>query len=336
MRALFAIVILAALGWSGWWYVQAHARETALRNWLVHRREAGWVAEVDDLHVTGFPSRIDAMITGLDLADPRQNWSWHADGLQILSLSYKPNHLIAALPGEQVVSTPLERIEAQGDTLRGSVVLEPTPRLALDHSTFEIGNLRISSDAGWGATIGKAILATRQADDPDHPFAHDVALDAEHLALPADVAAELDPGHVLPAEISHLSLDTTLDFDKAWDRPALEDGDPVLEQLRIREIAVTWGRLDLRGRGTLDVDDEGYAEGRVDLVARNWQKMLEVAVAAGALDPSLAGAVKSGLELLSRFSGGDGALKVPLDFSDRRVRLGPIVIGEAPRLARLP
>ena len=34
MRTLLAIVILAAFGWSGWWYAQATARDRALTGWL--------------------------------------------------------------------------------------------------------------------------------------------------------------------------------------------------------------------------------------------------------------------------------------------------------------
>ena len=38
MRVLLAIVVLAALGWSGFWYWNASARDRALTNWLEERR----------------------------------------------------------------------------------------------------------------------------------------------------------------------------------------------------------------------------------------------------------------------------------------------------------
>ena len=186
MRTLLAIVILAALGWSGWWLLQSTARDRAMTGWLEERRAAGWVAEAAEVRVRGFPNRVDTVITGLDLSDPEAGWSWRADGLQILSLSYKPHHVIAVLTGEQVVATPYETLSATSDRLRGSVIFRPTPRLELDHATFEIENMRITGDAGWTAGIGKAILATRQAAD-GRPFAHDLAFNAESLALPAEL-----------------------------------------------------------------------------------------------------------------------------------------------------
>ena len=104
--------------------------------------------------------------------------------------------------------------------------------------------------------------------------------------------------------------------------------------MAIRDLALTWGKLDLRGRGTLAVDEDGFAEGRLDLRARNWEQMLDVAEASGALDPTLAGAARAGLGLIARLAGDRDALDVPLDFSGGMARLGPIPLGPAPRLAQ--
>ena len=82
------------------------------------------------------------------------------------------------------------------------------------------------------------------------------------------------------------------------------------------------------------MDAEGFAEGRLDLRARNWEEMLDVAEASGALDPTLAGAVRAGLGLIARLAGDRNALDVPLDFGDGTARLGPIPLGPAPRLAQ--
>jgi hypothetical protein len=333
MRTLLAIVILAALGWSGFWWWQASVRDRALTSWLAERSADGWVAQAEDIRVTGFPSRVDAVVTNLDLADPEAGWSWAADEFRIMSLSYKPNHVIVAFPGKQTFATPYQSVHAVSDQLRGSVVFRPTPRLELDRTTFEIGNMRLSGDAGWQAEIGEAILATRQAADGT-PFAHDVAFNAENLLLPEGLTAGLGDRVALPAEIGPVALDMTLGFDRPWDRPALEGENPALEEVVIRDLSLTWGKLDLRGRGTLAVDAQGFAEGRLELRARNWRDMLDLAVSAGALDRTLAGAVRGGLDLLARFGGDGDSLNVPLDFEDGKTRLGPIVIGPAPQLAR--
>lgn len=333
MRTLLAIVILAALGWSGWWFFQSTMRDRAMEAWLADRRAAGWVAEASDVRVRGFPNRVDTVIEKLNLSDPEAGWSWQSDGLQILSLSYKPHHVIAVLTGEQVISTPYEEVRAVSDKLRGSVIFRPTPRLELDHATFEIGNMRLTGERGWTAGIGEAILATRQAADGT-AFAHDVAFNAESVALPPELLAGLRVEDVLPAEVGPVALDATLVFDRPWDRASVEGENPTLKQVNIRNVAFTWGRLDLRGNGTLNVDAQGFAEGRIGLDARNWQEMLDVAERSGALNATVAGAIRSGVGLLARLGGNSETLSVPLDFRDGVARLGPIPIGAAPRLAR--
>ncbi len=335
MRALLAIVILAALGWSGFWYFQATARDRAITHWLEERRADGWIAEAADVSVAGFPSRVDTTVTGLALADPEAGWSWHADTLEILGLTYKPHHIIAVLPGEQIVATPYQTIRAESDLLRGSVLFRPTTRLELDHSTFEIENMRLSGDGGWTAGIGKAIFATRQAEGEGvAPFSHDLSFNAEGLTLPPDVASRLPTSAVLPGELGHLSLDALLTFDRPWDRPAVEAGSPTLEAVEVRSLTVDWGKLDLSADGTLTADARGYAEGHLDLRARNWRQMLDAAEQAGLVNPAIAGAARAGLGLVAGLGGGGDEIRVPLDFSGGEARLGPIPLGPAPILAR--
>ena len=329
MRILLAIVILAAAGWSGFWWFNASSRERALTRWLEERRADGWQAEAADMRVTGFPNRVDVLIDDLRLADPEAGWSWHAEGFQILSLAWKPHQFIVALPGEQVVATPYETVTATSELLRGSVAFRPNPRLELDHSTFEIEGMAMTSDLGWSAGIGKAILATRQTGGT--PFAHDVAFNAESLVLPEGLTGAARD--VLPAAVGPVALDTTLAFDRPWDRSTVEGDNPRLDGVEVRKLALEWGELDLSGSGDLVADAEGLAEGRLDLRARNWRTMLDVAEASGALNPTVASAVRAGLGLLAGFGGDAETLSVPLDFGDGVTRLGPIPLGPAPRLA---
>ena len=328
MRTLLAIVILAALGWSGFWWFNATTRERALTDWLEDRRADGWQAEAAGIRVTGFPNRVDVLIDDLHLADPDAGWSWHAEAFQILSLAWQPQQFIVALPGEQVVATPYETVTSTSDLLRGSVAFRPNPRLELDHSTFEIEGMALASDLGWSAEIGKAILATRQAGEP---FAHDVAFNAESLVLPEGLTGPA--GDVLPDTIGPIALDTTLAFDRPWDRTTVEGDNPRLDGVEVRTLALEWGELDLSGSGDLVADVDGLAEGRLDLRARNWRMMLDVAEQSGALGPTIASAVRAGLGLLAGFGGDAETLSVPLDFADGRTRLGPIPLGPAPRLA---
>ncbi len=335
MRILIAIVLLVASGWSGWWYWNATMRERAVTEWLADRRADGWVAEAEEVRVTGFPNRIDLIVRGLDLADPDAGWEWRAPEFQVLSLSYRPHHVIAAWPGEQVVATPVEDVRIESTSLRGSVVFEPDTRLTLDRATIEIEGMALTGDTGWRAFIGSAVLATRRAAETGtEGFAHELGFKASGLVLPTAWAEGIDRAGMLPDAIETVDLDAVLVFDRPWNRAAVEGENPALERLRITDARIAWGELDLRAQGTLEVDAQGFAQGEIALKARNWREMLDIAETSGALGAGMSGAVRTGLELMARFSGDPEVLELPLTFAEGRTRLGPIGLGPAPKLSQ--
>ena len=63
MRILLAVILLSALGWSGYWYFGAQAVERGLSTWLDQRADEGWIAEYASLDTAGFPNRFDTTIT---------------------------------------------------------------------------------------------------------------------------------------------------------------------------------------------------------------------------------------------------------------------------------
>ncbi len=334
MRIILAIVALAAAAWTGWWFFIASAKERAVEAWLADRRAAGWVAEAAEVDVNGFPYRVDTTWRGLELADPELGWAWSAPDFQLLTLAYQPNHLIAVWPGAQRFSTPLGATDITADKLMGSLRVEPNARLALQNATIEMAGLSLAGDTGWTVGVAEGVLAARRAEGPEaSPFAHDIALDAKGIALPADRIAGLDRGGLLAPEIETLRLDATADFDAPWDLPALEGATPTLLGLDIRDATLTWGALDLRARGSLVADDRGYAEGRLDVRARNWREMIDIAEETGALNRNIASGLRAGLGLLAQLSGDRNTLEAPLEFSRGMMRLGPVPLGPAPRLA---
>lgn len=332
MRIILATIALAALGWTGWWFFVANAKEAALNGWLADRRAAGWVAEAQGIDVAGFPYRVDTTVRALELANPEAGWAWSAPEFQFLTLAYQPNHLIAIWPHEQSFATPLGTTRVRSETMRGSVIVEPNLRLALDRATIDLEGVTLTGDGDWRIGVASAILATRQAEgEGAPPFAHDVAFTAEGLALPEDWT-RFDRAGVLAPVIDTAKIDALATFDRPWDRAAIEGEPALLEALEIRDMTFTWGKLDLRGKGALVADASGFAEGRFDLRARNWKQMLKVAEDSGAVASGVASALRGGLGLLARLGGDGDALDVTLEFAGGRTFLGPVPIGAAPRL----
>ena len=330
VRLLIAAILLASGGWGGYWFVGSGAQKAAVESWLQDRAQAGWVANYSSVSVQGFPNRFDTTVTDLELADPRYGWAWFAPAFQTLQLSYQPNHIIAVWPKAQTIATPAGSVAVTAEDIRASVVFEPDSDLALNRATVTLEDMRLSREDGWNSSVEHAVLATRQS--AAEPFAHDIALDAKNFTPSGDLKAQLDPQGLLPTQFDALHVETTAAFDRPWDRRAIEAEKPVWTRLDINTFDAQWGELGLKAAGSVELDREGYPTGSLDLQARNWRQILDLAVAAGSLTPEVAATLDSGLSLFAMMSGNKDTLDVPLRFSDRIMFLGPIPVGEAPRL----
>ncbi len=333
MRILVLLTLISALGWSVYWWIGATAKKTALTTWFEQQSAGGWVAEADDLTVTGFPNRFDTIVTGLELADPATGWSWAAPRFNIYALSYQPNRIIAIWPPEQSIATPLERIDITSERLAASVHLEPNTRLGLQESIVEMAGLSLVSTAGWSSAIDSGQLSIRRSPPGTAPdFGYEVDLRADALKLPDPLRNALDPARILPDTVSPIRMRMTPVFSAPWDLPAVEGATPELTQLNIANLSVTWGDLELAVNGVLDVDRLGRAEGEVNVVARNWPDMLNLAVTAGFISEDWSNTLTRGLSVVAETTGETNTLDLPLTFSGGLARFGPIPIGRAPML----
>ena len=332
-RWLTILIVLAGLGYSGYWWVGSTAQETALKTWMADRQGDGWVAEYADLSVQGYPNRFDTKLTDLTLADPASQWAWSAPEFQILALSYQPNHVIAVWPPSQKVSSPAETIDISSADMRASVKFEPNTALALSALTMDMAGVEMRSTADWDSAMEKAQLATRQT--AGRAFAHDVYFRADQMK-PARVLRNIvDPEGRLPEVFETVLLDATLGFDAAWDRHALEGRKPEVTDINLRDLTARWGELEFQAKGDVKVDAAGRPTGKIDVRAKNWREMLTVGVAAGLIPSELAGTLESGLGLVARLSGNPDTLDAPLSFRDGKVSLGPLPLPVEPVAIRI-
>lgn len=329
MRILLAAIGIAAMSWGGYWFVGAGALERAIVGWLEDRRADGWQADVAAVRTRGFPNRFDTTLTGVRLADTRSGIAWTAPFFQILSLSYKPNHVIAVLPEAHSFATPQETIEIQSDSASGSVIFEPDTLLALDRTSFVIENLAMTSTADWQVEAKIVNLATRQTDAEG--FAHDIALHADGLA-PGGALLAISGSTGLPAEFEAFELDANVAFTAPWDRVALEKRRPQPVQINLRLARAQWGDMRLQVTGKLDVDRAGIPTGTLSVQAQNWRSMLNLLERTGALPSEIIPAMSGGLALLSGMSGNPDHIDATLNFRSGHIAIGPISLGPAPVL----
>lgn len=330
IRTLIIVVLLAAAGWCGYWFFGAWTLDRAVEAWLAERRAEGWVAESADSTVRGFPNRFDLTLAELELADPETGLAWSAPFFQILSLSYRPHHVIAVWPDEQSVATPFERIGVTSEDFRGSLRLADMTTLGLENATFVSEAVALESDAGWTAALDTGRMAVRRV--PATEATYEIGVEALGLTPAERARGLLDPSSRLPSKIETLRLDAAVAFTAPWDRTAIEVARPQPTHVDLRELRATWGRLDFRAAGELEIAADGTPEGEITVKAENWREMLELGVASGAVPQSLASTIERGLEALAGMSGSPDTLDAPLTFRDGRIFYAFVPLGPAPRL----
>lgn len=330
MRILLAVIVITALGWSGYWFIGQKGLSRGFEIWFEARRAEGWVAETSDVTIQGFPNRFDTSFHNVTLADPETGLAWEADFFQILALSYQPNHVIAVWPDSQLIATPQDKFRVESRDMRASLRIAPDSQLAPERATLTAEFLQMTSlERPEGSTT---LTSLKLAAERQRETEYRLGLTAEGLTLAPPWRAQLDPEDRLPDQISGLHADITVTFDKVWNRSAIEQARPQPTAINLRLVDAKWGQLHLQAAGDVSVTPEGLPEGEITLKARNWREMLEIAVQAGAVPESMLGTLESGLSLIARMSGNPNTLDVPLTFRSGRILLGPIPIGSAPVL----
>ena len=328
MKRLLIMIVVLSLGWSAYWFVGATGTKSGFESWFAARQSEGWLAETSDISVLGFPNRFDTTFSDIALADPGTGVAWEAPFFQLFALSYRPNHLIAVWPHEQVLAFPDQRITVKSDDMKASLVVSGTPSLPLERTNIAVDALALVSNQGWSLSSENIRLAMHK--DPESDAGYRLALTATGLAPPAELATGLEVS--LPRTLKTVEADLSTTFSRPWDISALENARPQPTEITLHKAQITWGALDLHAAGQVTVDASGYPQGEITIRATNWRDMIVVARNTDELPGTLLDALEDGLDLISSMSGNPKTLDLPLTFSGGMVRFGLIPLGPAPRL----
>ena len=328
MKRLLIVIVVAALGWSAYWFVGATGVKSGFRQWFDARATEGWQAETRDITVNGFPNRFDTTLTDVALADPATGVAWNAPFFQVLALSYKPNHVIAVWPDTQTLAFPDQSVRITSADMKASLVLGAATTLPLERSNFSAEMLTMSSSADWSLSADSLRLALHRQDGGDNTYRF--ALSATGFAPP--VASRLPSTRSLPRTLRTVEADILAGFDAPWDRAAIEDARPQPTRIEIKGMTLAWGDLELQAAGKVDIDSVGYPTGQITIRATNWREIIAVTRDSGQVAAPVLDAIEQGLELLAGMSGNPKALDIPLNFKNGATRIGPVPIAPAPIL----
>lgn len=316
MRVIIGTILALAVAYGGYWFVGAHFVERGVENWFETQTEEGLIAERDRISVSGFPNRFDVTVDSPRIADPVSGWGWSAIFAQGFMLSYKPNHIIFALPNDQVIETPLGEVLLSAYEMKGSI------RLGLDLSPVRTAATAETVRAIRGTTemVAERIRFGSVLEDG---AVHDVALEATGLGM--RIRGEERSGGILDIRGKVTLAPPVADLAVA-DMPA--PAALPIDAISITEGVLRFGDIAARVTGDLTADEQGFAAGELLLRMENWPALLDAAVAAGVLPENRAETLEGGFRMMA-----DGdAVEMPLTLANGVVRFGPLPLANAPRL----
>ena len=327
MKRLLFVIIAAAALYGGYWFVGSSGATAGFERWFEDRRAEGWLAEYESINTKGFPSRFDTTISGLSLADPDTGVAYSAPFLQFFALSYKPEHIIAVWPNDQLFSSPFGKAAITSKDMRASLIVKKSASLALEKANYVAENVVALIDDGSKYSASKALLAVERMAAAQNSY--HFGFDAKDVTLPQPAGLRLEAG-ILPETLSYARSDVTATFTAPWDLSALQSARPQPTRIDVKLIEAKWGELELRLAGGFDVDSAGRANGQITIKAQNWKDILAISAATGAIPAQLVRPIEQGLSLLSGLSGNRNTLDLPLTLDRGQMKLGPIPLGPAP------
>lgn len=321
MRALLWVTVGLAALWGGYWWVGSRGVEQAVLGWMEAQRAQGVEVRHDGLAVGGFPNRFDLTLTGLSVTDPARGLGWSTPFAQVFAMTWKPWHLIAALPGGQTVTLPDQSLTLDGDKIMASLVLTPGSDLALSETVASADAVVLTSSLGWQVRAARIVVSTRA--EPTAANTHRLGLQATELrpdpqiARAAGLSETLDTAH----------LDARASFSAPLDRHAAQTR-PRLTGLSLDTARLGWGSLQIEASGRLEADASGHAAGEIVLQVEDWPALPRLLVAMGLIAPGATGALEAGLKGFAK--GDPHRLEVTLRAEGGMFLLGPLPLGPAP------
>ena len=327
MRVLIAIVLAAMLGWGGYWFVGSAALDAKINAWFGAEAAAGADVGNSAVSIEGFPSRFDVTVSNPYARDLASGWGWKAPFVQVLSMTWKPWHLIAALPHDQEIDAPDgEGLQLHSARLMGSLLLHPGLSLKLNQAVLEGETLALSSPAGWRWTAKKLVVAAQE----DKSWKNGLRLGWQATALAPDSAVVAQVPDLGPV-ISDSHIDATYQLTAPVDRKFAAAGAHVTA-VHLHDAHLTWGPLVVSAKGSLARGADGRAQGTLAVTLADWRRLPDALVALGLLQPSARALAARALKVLAEAAGNPETLQLPLALRGGRMTLGHLPLGPAPML----
>lgn len=329
-RLTVKLLALVVLIWTTWWVLATNGMQRSLNAWFDARQSEGWQADVGTMARAGFPFRIATKLTDIALNDPETLSKLAVPQITLSTPIYWPGHATVRLPSEPItLTTPQGVITLTTAGSEAALRLHPGTTLQLELMRGYSSDISLDLVEGQLLSVGSLITSVQQSVTEQ---TYDVDFIATDFAPGSVIREALRLPNAWPNAFETLTADMSVMFDRPWDRSALEDSRPQPRAIEIVKAEAVWADLRLAVTADLKVAEGGLISGDLQLQVQNWQRMLDLATASGAITPQMRPQIESGMNLLSGLSGGSDTLDLDITIDNGRMRMGFIPLGDAPLL----
>ena len=307
--ALIAVIVICAIGWSVYWVIGGRIMDERVERWLDFPADSNWSVAYDSVALAGYPNRFDTTVTGFELRHKDSEAAWRINPLRLFALSYQPQKFIAVWPAEQTIILPRGGlVDVFTDDMRASMSFG-TDALPYE-AVMSIKGALLATPMG-AVPIEDVLLAMRVVDSGD----------GEGSGADYDVDMRVD-GLYLPVQDEPSRIDGHIRARVVMDEARV---DIMSSNVRVQGVV-------LQATGSLGADADGYLIGDLSVAVQNYTELPALLAVYGVIKPTMAARVGKTLSFISALALDKSRVSVPLRFDGGKMYLGPLPIGEAPRV----
>jgi hypothetical protein len=333
---LYALIAVAAAGYSGYWFFLADQAEAAIEAQVAAWHDDGLAVSYDESRVYGYPYRLSSEFIGFAFDQSGDAaWRWRGEQLTIHGQPWNLGHYIAVLDGTNHIDweSPVGavRLVSEAESARASLLLDD--RNQARQASIETTALTVRTDEETASV--SVDLAQIHARRPEaDPTALEAALLLEGITLPDGA------GGALGDEIRHLSFDGGASgpvpdqFDTA-SLVAWRDNGGVIDT---RALTIDWGPLHIDTAGALSLDEHLRPQGAFTARIVGHDVLIKILRDNGTISKNVAKALRFTFALLTvrPDDGGPPVLTVPITIQDGWLSAGPIPVLQVAPVALPP
>lgn len=302
-----AAVALLLAGYTWWWQQIASGIRVGAAQFQADQRALQRETAWDSLEISGFPYRVEALITGPKITAPDRGIAWDGKAVVLHMQPLNPRHVSLSFQGRQHVFYAKDGRLIEGGADANKAMLNV---MAGSNGAEQIA-LEVEGLSAQGEWVGRHIeivvpSASASADvaesDPDATTAPiTVSATLSNVALRGDLTLPFGPIISLVEVKAHLRYPsltpegTSPSLVSAWrttDTPIVVEG-----------FKLDWGGVTLDARGEIKLDTQTRPEGRLHLKIGNHRRLLEVLTAEGWVSPEALPNINAALNTLAFVSG---------------------------------